>query len=486
MGRDGDAVITALRPADALRRVSLAIGLGVGAVVFFAFGAGLTAVAGRFGANGPAVLVGLALGPPLAVAVLTAPVLGPLLVFATFPVGSASVPTPIVSLQTVEFMVLVVAVLVFVARVSGRLTRAAWSRPLWWAAALTAWTLVLVPSAIDTGLAVKQVASLVGGLLFAVVVLAACNDMTDARRILGGLITAGLVVAAVGLGSGVDFQASGAATTIGGRLEGTFDHPNQLGAFCAMVAPVAAGLLFGARTFAGRVAAGAGLLAVLGALLLSLSRGGWIGAFAAFLYLLVALPQARRLVLASCVPLALAVAVAWSSASSIPEVTVVGARARAVTTLSRYDGRQEIYREAWREIRAAPLTGHGPAGFSVASARAESESATIHAAHAHNLLLTWAAETGFPGALLILGFVAALALTTRRAMRLARARGDPRDHALVAGVAAGLIAVFVQGAVDYTLRNAVVWVTLWTLIGVLLVCRREVAAAPATFRSGTA
>jgi O-antigen ligase len=160
-------------------------------------------------------------------------------------------------------------------------------------------------------------------------------------------------------------------------------------------------------------------------------------------------------------------------------VTVVGARARAFTTLSPYDGRGDIYREAWREIRDAPLTGQGPAGFSVASARADSESATVHAAHAHNLALTWTAETGFPGLILILGFVTALAVTARRTGRFARSSGDPHDHAIVAGVAAGLLAVFVQGAVDYTLRNAVVWMTLWALIGVLLVCRR---AAVATFR----
>jgi O-antigen ligase len=468
-------LLTALRPGDLLRGAAL----GVAALAAFGVGVGVTAFAGLFGSAGPAVLLGLALGPPLAVAVVAAPVLGPLLVFATFPVGSTTVPTPIVELQSVEFAVLLVAGLVVLGRAARGVTPSAWSRQLWWPAALTGWTLVLVPSAIDTGLATKQVAALVGGLLFASVLLAACDDMTDARRVLGGLVAVAVVIAVVGFSSGVHFQASGSAAQVGGRLAGTFDQPNQLGAFCAMVAPIAAGLLFGARTRLGRSAATVALLGVLVALLLSLSRGGWIGAGAAFLYLLIALPQARRLLLAVGIPLALAVVVAWPSAQSIPEVTVVGARARALTTLSPYDGRGDIYREAWREIRDSPLTGQGPAGFSVASARAESESATVHADHAHNLVLTWAAETGFPGMLLIVAFGVALAVTARRAGRLARLRGDSRDHALVAGVAAGLIAVVVQGTVDYALRNAVVWLTLWTLIGVLLVCRREAAAGGA-------
>lgn len=474
-------MMTALRPARPLRRLSLAVALGAAAAGLAALGAGLTAFAAVFDSNGPAVLFGLALAPPLALAVVAAPVVGPVLVIATFPLGAASVSTPGVALQTVELAVLAVAALVVLGRASHRHRPAAWSASLWWPAALAAWALVLVPLAIDTGLASKQTAALVGGLLFAVVVLAACENMTDVRRVLGALLAVGVVIAIIALAAGVDLDPSASASRVGGRLQGTFDQPNQLGAFCAMVAPVAAGLLFGARTVAGRAGAAVALLAVLVALLLSLSRGGWIGTFAAFLYLLVALPEARRLVLGISVPLALAVAIAWPSASSIPEVTVVGARARALTTLSSYDGRQEIYREAWREIRSEPVTGHGPGGFSVASVRAESESASVHADHAHNLLLTWAAETGLPGMLLVLGFAAALALVTRRTARRARSR-DRRDYAIVAGVAAGLVAVFVQGAVDYTLRNAVIWLTLWTLIGTLLVCHREASRPAATSR----
>src|SRR5215208_5029960 len=122
-------MIAALRPVEAFRRLLPAVALAVGAVGFFVLGAGVTAVAGLFGSKGPAVLLGLALGPPLAVAVLAVPVLGPLLVLATFPVGATAVPTPVVSVQTVELAVLVVAGLVGVARVSGRYARAVWSPP---------------------------------------------------------------------------------------------------------------------------------------------------------------------------------------------------------------------------------------------------------------------------------------------------------------------------------------------------------------------
>jgi len=80
---------------------------------------------------------------------------------------------------------------------------------------------------------------------------------------------------------------------------------------------------------------------------------------------------------------------------------------------------------------------------------------------------------GAVGVALIVGFAAPLGLAARQAGRLARARGDVRARALVAGVAAGLIALFVHGLFDCTPRNPIIWYAGWTLVGALLVCRRE-------------
>jgi hypothetical protein len=67
----------------------------------------------------------------------------------------------------------------------------------------------------------------------------------------------------------------------------------------------------------------------------------------------------------------------------------------------------------------------------------------------------------------------ALAFAGRRAARGALARGDPRSRAVVGGLCAALITVVGQGFVDYTLRNVVIFITLWGLIGLLLVARRD-------------
>jgi hypothetical protein len=52
-------------------------------------------------------------------------------------------------------------------------------------------------------------------------------------------------------------------------------------------------------------------------------------------------------------------------------------------------------------------------------------------------------------------------------------RGDPRDRALVIGIGAALLTVPVQGFFDYVIPNPVVYTAMWTLIGALLVARRE-------------
>jgi putative inorganic carbon (HCO3(-)) transporter len=441
----------------------------------FVFGAVVTAGALRFDDAAPWLLLALSVAPLLGLVALAAPLVGVAAAFATFPVGSVAVPTGVISLQSVEAAVLLVAVLVILRRLGTGRTPLPWSPPLWWALALIAWALAGLPSAVDKTLALKQLASLGGGLVFACVVLATCRDMTDLRRLLGMFTAIAGAIAGTAVSAGTQFQSTFEGGTVSGRLEGAFNHPNQLGAFCALAAPVATGLLLGARTRLARAAAAVVLALVVAALMLSLSRGAWIGTALAFLFVIVTLPEARRLVVLVGVPLLTIAALIGSFAPTSSELHVVGERAHALTTLSPYDERPSIYREAVREIRADPWTGQGAGSFPVASGRAGSEASTVSAEHAHNLLLTWAAEAGLPAALMIVGLAVALALAARAAARAALVRGDVRDRALVAGLTGALLSVVGQGFFDYVLRNAVIFVAVWGLIGALLVCRREAA-----------
>jgi O-antigen ligase len=470
----GYAVLERLSPLTVVFNVVTAA-----AVFAFALGAGTAALAATFDDAAPYVLLGVALAPLVALGVLAAPIVGPLAVFATLPVGSIGASLRVVSVQAAEASVLAVGLLIVLRRLGAGRTPLAWSGHLSWAVALLGWTLVALYDAIDTALALKQVVALAGGIVFASVVLSACRDLVDLRRLMAGFVAAVTIIAATALASGGSYQTTyGGATVVSGRLQGAFDHPNQLGSVCAMAAPIAAALVLGGRRTRTRLVAAVAMTAIVGALLLSLSRGAWVGAGLGFLLIFVRLREARRLVLVLSVPAVIAGFFFSSLAATPTELEVVEERARALTELSPYDDRDAIYAEAQREIRAEPLTGFGPGGFPIASARAGSETSTVAPKHAHNLGLTWAAEAGIPALILILAFAAALAFAVRDAGRAALARGDRSTRILAVGLGASLLSVVGQGFFDYTLRNAVVHIALWGVIGALLVCAREAGRYP--------
>jgi len=472
-------VTEALTAPSGRRAVQASVVVATG-VAAFALGAGLALFASLFGDASPWVFIAVPLVPLAALAIIVAPTFGIIFAFLTFPVGKVIVPTGILSLQSTEAAVVAIVSVVAVRRLARGQLPLPWSPPLYWAVALLAWTLVGLGSAIDEALALKQIASLFGGIIFACAVLAACRHMADLRLVLGGLVAVSLGIAIASVAGGFQFHAASGGSSVGGRLKGAFDHPNQLGALCALVIPIALGLAFGSQTLRARIAAALASLVIFVSLLFTLSRGAWVGTALALLFLLVTLREARRALMVLAVPAAILAAIVTSFAPvGRTEIQVVGERARALTTLSPYDNRASIYREAEREIKAEPVTGEGAGSFPVASARAGSESSTVSAAHAHNLWLNWGAEAGIPAMLFLAGFVIALGWTARRARIGFKRAGRVRDRAVVAGLAAGLLAMLGQGMFDYVFRNAVVHIAAWGAIGGLLVCLREARRAPA-------
>ena len=463
------------------RRGSLVATVGTAALALaaFGFGAALAAVSALAGDASPFVFLALAAVPLLAVAVIVEPLVGVFVVLATMPIGSVGMAVGFISVQAVEGAVLVVALLVITRRLALGQTPLPWAVPLGFGLAVLGWVAVALYSALDEKLGVKQLLSLSGGLVLAAVVLAAARDMVDLRRILAGFVIVATAAAAVAVSGGAQFDSGYGGTQVSGRLTGAFEHPNQLGAASAMGIAVAAGLVFGCRTRRARLAAGATLPILMAALLLSLSRGAWIGVALAIALLLFTLREARELLLFLSIPLIIVAFVGGRLATDEPQFKVVGQRAKAITALSPYDEREQIWDEAIREIREDPLTGQGPGNFPVASLRSGSQASLVYADHAHNLALNWAAESGMPAVALIFAFAASLVVATRRASRQFIADRRRRDRAVMLGCAAALLTVVGQGIVDYTLGNPVIHIAFWTLVGALLVAARAgVGRAP--------
>lgn len=442
----------------------------VGSVAAFSAGVAMAATASVFEDYSPIAMVVLAVAPLLACAIVISPRVGVALVFATFPVGAVGASLGFMQVQAAEVAVLLVAIVVTIRRLAVGIVPVPWHPVLWAPLALLVWLLVSFYTAADQGRALKLLASLAGGLIFAAVVYGACRGLSDVRLLLGAMTVAGAVVGVTALAGGAEFEAVHGGAEVSGRLEGAFDSPNQLGSFCAVMTPIAATFVFAVRGVWARLLAAGGLLLLVSALMLSLSRGAWLGVAVAAAYMIFRLREARRLVIALALP-ALAAGFALSSvnATDTPELEVIGERARSFAARSPYDGRTDIWNEARRQIKDEPWTGQGPGSFSAVSVRADSAASSIAPDHAHNLALNWGAETGLPGLVIVGAILVALAATGWRLRRMALARGDRRSYVLVIGMISGLGALAVQNfTVDYTLGNAVVHLTMWGTIGLLL------------------
>jgi putative inorganic carbon (hco3(-)) transporter len=197
--------------------------------------------------------------------------------------------------------------------------------------------------------------------------------------------------------------------------------------------------------------------------------------------MVVMLPRARRALLALSIPLVLLAIGLGAFAPGNPAVTVVSERLSATVSgnvRNPYDERPAIWAEAVREIVDSPFTGQGPGGFPVSASRAGSEAQTVTPDHAHNILLTWAAESGLPAALLLLGFALHLALKTHSVSSRLRPGTRDYDRATLTGLAAAAISIVGQGTVDYVLRGPVVFYASLAIVGALMAMLKVARPAP--------
>ena len=471
------SVPRALGPGEPARRVLGVIGVAAGSAILGVALAGIGALAG------PLFMVVIPLVVLGALVILQRPWTAVLAVYLSFPIGFMAVPVALpvvgisVDIKLVEVVMLLATVLVVLRRLGTGVSPLRWAPQMWWALLFVGWALAATPSSVNLVNGIKEAAFVIAGFVFAVAVLAACGSMRDVRKVLGGLVVVGAGMCAYGLQGISDLQANFGGAVVFGRASGVFPHPNDLGAFAAIVFMVAVGYSLGARSMLARsFGAGTALLSLL-ALALSLSRGAWIGTLFGALLMLYLLPRVRRFVLAAGFPLLILAVALGGFRSQNPQVQVVQER---LGTFARpfdnpYDDRPTIWREAVREITADPWTGQGPGNFPDASARSTSVAATVGAIHAHNVLLTVAAETGIPNMLLLIGFTISIGLTL---LRVVRRMEDPRDRALVAGIGCALFVQVGQGLVDFNFRNPDIFMLMWSLVGLLLVADRDLRTPP--------
>jgi putative inorganic carbon (HCO3(-)) transporter len=441
----------------------------------------LAKVGGDFGWQ---VMLGAPLVVMFSVLALFHPRLGLFVFVVALPFGTTTVPLAPGDMKVVHLTALLATVAILVHHLGvGQWKSWGWTSAHGWLLTIYALALAATPGALDLPTAVKQDVALTVGVGLVIAIPIACRSLRELRPVVLALLAVGALACATSFGSAGQLQAAFNASVVHNRAVGVFHQPNELGTFSGMVLMVAIGVFFGARSLGERALALVSAATCVTALALTLSRGAWIGAVLAALFVMWLLPAARRAVLVVGVPLVVLVAGFGAFRPAPPQLQILTERVQSITSpaANPYDDRPAIYREAVRLIESRPLLGVGPENFIVGATKSASETQTVAPLHAHNFLMTVAAELGIPAALALVAMTLTVGQRVRRADQLPR----PADRGLAVGLGASLVVLVGQGLVDFTMRNPTIFVFVLFMLGMTLVAVRQIehrvsASAPAT------
>lgn len=257
-------------------------------------------------------------------------------------------------------------------------------------------------------------------------------------------------------------------SVINGRLQGPFSQPNELGSFAQLTLPLVPAFALSSRP---RIDRGLALLAapvVAAALMLSLSRGAWLGAIVSAVVLAWLAPRLRR-PLAALVGLGLA-AMALTLAVGGPGSAIISARLHSIvdSSASTSDQRPAIWEFALRLLGDHPFLGAGAGSLPTASLDAHTSAvALVQPQHAHNVFLAALSEGGLLGCLTLVALLAVgvwCALQLRRAIRSAT---PWRESWIPLAATASLAGAAAHGAIDFPWRAPALTLTTWVMAGVL-------------------
>ena len=258
------------------------------------------------------------------------------------------------------------------------------------------------------------------------------------------------------------------ATTIAGvsvyRPTGLLIHPNLLAAYLVLTLPIAVAVALSGRSRGERILGLVAAAGAVGALYLSLSRSGWIGAAAAVAIAMVLVWRWRAIAFSRTLRVSLALAclcclagVAWRADRIYRRFTETANQA--------LEFRSEYAQTAWRMAVAHPALGVGLNTFTDHAPQYDAAGTSrIKAFPVHNVYLLELAETGFPGGLAFAGLVVAIIAGALRAVR----RSSSETRVFVIALAAGLIGFWVTQLSDYFYRIPIMTTLVWVHAGLAL------------------
>lgn len=323
--------------------------------------------------------------------------------------------------------------------------------------------LLSITYAISAGPAIKETLKWMELLIVLLVVADMARDRANVSWLLAALLAAG---AAEGL-SGVFQVATGsgpAEFAVGGALRafGDFGQPNPYAGYLATIVPLAALLVItpeaGKRL---RIFAALAALCLLAGILLSQSRGAWLGLGIAGLVLMVVWSRRTRALLVPASGVAVLALVA-AAAGLLPQA-LVGRLGQVVEYFGVFDvqtvdvtpenfavvERMAHWQAGWLMFLDNPWLGVGAGNYPDAYPQYYLQEWVNPLGHAHNYYLNTLAELGVVGLALLLVFLwAALRSLFGPLVGSKAGQGDPFWRAVQVGVACGFVVFLTHNLFD--------------------------------------
>jgi O-antigen ligase len=359
------------------------------------------------------------------------------------------------------------------------------SSPLAWAALYAIWAIASGLWTVSFSLTSQGLGSLAvsGAYMFAFATL--LRSRRDLERVLYGVAVA---ACATGITAIIAFASGGT-----GRTEGLVGDPNFFAAYQIVAFPLVLVLAASVRREWVRLALFAAVIAIIGSIFTSLSRGGITSMI--LLTLLVLLLPARTLFRS----LGQKMAALFVAGAGVAVALVIsfGSLQERILTLTHHQeavgsGRLNQWEAAWRSVNDRPVRGVGFGAFAAVSNELVRRTPGADLVHfdlrstgvaVHNAYLGSAAELGLPGVTLFFGLLLATALALRRTVVQAQRLGAT----WVARAGNGFLFSLIGWSFASIFLSSETARPFWIIIGVAIGLHRLLpAAAPAPAGAATA
>ena len=335
---------------------------------------------------------------------------------------------------------------------------------------------------------------LLSSLAIGFIYMLAFASLVTSRHVLERVLYAFAAAAlAIGVFAIAAFLLGFSKGLVEGRATGGAGDPNFFAAYQLVALPLVIVLVTEARQRWLRVALAATVVVVIGSVLTSVSRGGFVVLIVIALAM-VALPartffgspKQKRALLVVCL-VGGAIAFGVSAGTVVPRLKATFA-GESTSAAAQGSGRLEFWSAAWMSSKQRPFLGLGYGAFVDVSDNLIVQTPGINFQHfdlrpngsqVHNAYLGSLAELGIPGLVLFVGLLISTALLLRRTAKRGRAVGAD----FVARVANALLLSLLGWSIASVFLSSETSRALWIVIGLSLALPRLVRTAASAAKS---